>query len=208
MFTSEIRRTVSAIAAIILFCAPISSLAQSVGPTDFLGIPGPIEFNGVQHHLAWSSRPSNDYIKHEYIPQDQELATYTQMVIVELVTSGLSTLDAVNAQMKMLDRRKESDPLVNYQLLTAPKNHQVLLDFLLSDQSTGTLIVEWNAYRYIPVMLPDGGKAIVLYAISRRHYGSGAEQFLKTLKSSRASDIDALAKFKLPGADLSGIVAD
>lgn len=190
----------AAAAACLAIAGPV--FAQSAKPpVDYLGIPGPIEFAGTQYHLAWSVQPSADYIKHEYLPSGQAPASYTDMVSVELLTSGANVADAVKAQTGMLDQRKGSDPLVNYQLLTNPNNSQVVLDFLMSDESTGTLTVEWDAYRYVPVTMPGGKTAVILFAISRRHYGDRASDFLKALKVKRTADIDALVNHAVPGAE-------
>lgn len=45
--------------------------------------------------------------------------------------------------------------------------------------------MEWDAYRYVSVAMPDGKNAVILFAISRRHYDKGASDFLKTLKTKR-----------------------
>ena len=49
----------------------------------------------------------------------------------------------------MLNKRKSTDPTVNFAILTNSKNGEIILDFILSAQdSKGEDIVEWNAYRY------------------------------------------------------------
>lgn len=201
MLLSELRNFICATLAMIYFVVAASALAQSTNPVDRLGIPGPIEFAGTQYHLAWSAQPSASYIKHEYLPADQKMETFTDMVSVELLTSGVSLADVVKAQTTMLDQRKNIDPLVNYQILHNPNNSQIILDFLMSDESTGTLIVEWDAYRYVSVAMPDGKNGVALFAISRRHYGDGASDFLATLKAKRTADIDTLLHHSVPGAE-------
>lgn len=191
--------------AALALCVPGASQAQSDSPTDYLGIAGPIEFAGVQYRLAWSARIPPDYIKHEYLPVDQTLETFTDMVSVELLTSGMTLAEALKAQTDMLDMRKSSDPLVNYRTIWNPNNSQVVLDFLLSDANNGPPTLEWNAYRYVSVAMPDGKEAVILFAISRRHYGeSGASDFLAALKTKRAADVDALIKHTVPGAEPVG----
>lgn len=143
-----------------------AALAQATAPVDHEGIPGPIEFAGTPFRLAWSAKPAANYTKQEYLPQGQQPTSYQDMVIVELLTSGLGVADVVKSQIQNLEQRKDQDPLVNYQLLQNPNTSQVVLDFLLSDQSSGTLIVEWNAYRYVPVTMPNGSQAVMLFAIS------------------------------------------
>ncbi len=74
---------------------------------------------------------------------------------------------------------------------------EVLLDFLLSDQSSGSLVVEWNAYRYAP-----HAEGLMLMAISRRGYGDAAIPFVQDLKTWRNKTIETLAIMALPKPDL------
>jgi hypothetical protein len=83
--------------------------------------------------------------------------------------------------------------MVNYNQITNPTTGEVLLDFLLSDSSGVTPILEWNAYRYAKL-----GDGIALYAISRRAYGDDIEAFLAQLSQVRKDNINGLAEFDLP----------
>lgn len=202
MPSTRTRNRLSSAAAAVLFALAGPVSAQSAErPVDRLGIPGPIEFAGTQYHLAWSAQPSADYIKHEYLPSGQKPETHADMIAVELLTSGISSADAVEAQTRMLDRRKATDPLVKYSLLRNLNNGQAVLDFLMSDESSGTLIVEWAAHRYVPVTMPGGKAAVILFAVSRRHYGDGAGDFLKALVTKRVADIETLMHHAVPGAE-------
>lgn len=98
MLLNGVRNFVFAALAGAYLAVAAPAFAQSPDPVDYLGIPGPIEFAGTQYHLAWSSRPSADYIKHEYLPSGQKPETYTGMVSVELLSSGVSLADTVKAQ--------------------------------------------------------------------------------------------------------------
>ena len=202
MPSTRLRDRFSLAAAAVCFALAGPVVARSAEPpVDRLGIPGPIEFAGTQYHLAWSAQPSADYIKHEYLPSGQKPGTHTDMISVELLTSGVGTADVVKAQTKMLDQRKATDSLVNYRLLQNPNNGQAVLDFLMSDERSGTLIVEWAAHRYAPVTMPGGKSAVLLFAISRRHYGDGAGDFLKALAVKRIADVGTLVNHAVPGAE-------
>jgi hypothetical protein len=168
--------------------------ARAQPATDLLGVPGPISFQGTQFDLAWTSHPADGYFKQEYLPAGERLERFNQMFIIEALES--STPDAAAAaQVDMLEKRKGSDPVVNYAVLRNDAAGEIILDFILSDSSTGTDIVEWNAYRYAPL---DGHRGVALYAISRRGYGEGTLDFLQELKQSRPPAIDALAAFDAP----------
>ena len=166
--------------------------AQSV--TDRLGVPGPVSFQGTEFALAWTSNPSPSYFKQEYVPVGEQVEHFNQMFMIEAETSA-SPETAAAAQVDMLNKRKGSDPVVNYDLIRNDATDEIILDFVLSDSSTGTTIVEWNAYRYAPLNKSGG---VALYAISRRGYGDQARDFLIGLKEKRSPAINALASFKTP----------
>lgn len=170
-------------------------LAQSAA--DHLGVPGPVQFQGVDFGLAWTSNPSPTYFKQEYVPAGQKVEAYQDMFLIEAVTAGITPAAAASGMVEQLKQRKAGgDPLVNYEIVSNPDTGEILLDFLLSDSSTGTLIVEWNAYRY--TALGGGKDGIALYAISRRGYGDQAKDFLGGLKTMRPAAIAALAKMAVP----------
>lgn len=172
--------------------AALPASAQSV--EEMLGVPGPVRFQDTEFALAWSSRPSHDYIKQEYVPAGEQPEHFNQMFMIEANTSATPQAAAA-AQVDMLKQRKGSDPVVNYALIRNDATGEIILDFLMSDSSGGEVIVEWNAYRYAPLGKAGG---VALFAISRRGYGDGAKPFLKGLKEIRHPAINALAAFDAP----------
>lgn len=190
-----IRPLLRALTILILCAAP--AWAQADDKTERLGVPGPIAFEGQDYALAWTSHPSADYYKQEYLPAGQSAESYTHMFIVEAVTSGIAPKDAAGAQIASLNQRKATDPLVFYDAIVNEASGDVILDFLVSAAGKdGKLIVEWNGYRYAP---HKGAKpGVVLYAISRRAYGDDAKAFVTALKDWRTKTVNELAGFKAP----------
>jgi len=179
----------------------LTTMAATAGaPSDYLGAPGPIEFDGKLFQLAWSARPNETYVKQEYVPSGQAPDTYFQMLLVELVTGNIKVADAVRNQVIMLEKRRGSDPLVNMNILRHDATGEVLLDFIVSSKDAkGEYIVEWDAYRYAPYKDASGRAGVLLYAISHRAYGNqNAKTFLSGLKQFRQGQIAILAKSSLP----------
>lgn len=174
--------------------------AAASPPSDYLGAPGPLEFDGKSFRLAWSGRPNETYVKQEYVPSGQTPDTHSQMLLVELVTGNIKVADAVRSQVDMLEKRKGSDPLVNMNILQHEATGEVLLDFIVSSKDAkGEYIVEWDAYRYAPYKDAAGKTGVLLYAISHRAYGNrNAKAFLSGLKRFRQGQIAILAKSALP----------
>jgi len=158
-----------------------------------LDVPGPIEFLDDSYALSWTSHPTADYFKQEYLPEGQQSDSYAAMFMVDALTSAATPQGAANTQITNLEQRKSTDPMVNYNQISNPESGDVILDFLLSDESGPTAIIEWNAYRYTKL-----GDGIALYAISRRAYGDDIEAFLGQLGQMRQDNISALAEYDLP----------
>lgn len=185
-------------AVVMCFALAFASPVQAQGTTDRLGVPGPVTFGNVNHELAWSSQPSPDYIKQEYLPAGQNPVSYADMILIEtLANSG--NAEAVAARMvDTLKQRKATDPIVNYAILRNEAKSELILDFLLSGQTPeGVRFIEWNAYRY--ANLSGDASGILLLGISRRAYGDAdAQTFMKRLAALRNEDIGALAAMTLP----------
>lgn len=185
------------------FCIAFGMLTGSAAAQvkDHLNIPGPIAFDGQSYDLAWSSRPSASYVKHEYVPQGQTVTHFHDMLLVEFLQGDRKVADVVQTQMQKLNARKDRDPLVRMAVIKNDTTGEMLLDFLMSDNTNGELIVEWNAYRYARITNANGETGIGLFGISRRAYGNdNAKAFLTALKTRRPTQIDQLAKAPLPFA--------
>lgn len=180
------------------FCASLfaaTPLSANPDTTDQLGVPGPVLFDGESYNLGWTARQPSGYIKQEYVPQGQNPKTYGSMVLLEYLPGDMTPQAAASAQMKMLEARKGSDPLVNMDLILNRQSGEVVLDFIMSSKDAkGEYIVEWNAYRYM-----REPKGLVLYGVSHRAYGNdNAKAFLSDLKTLCKAQIDSLATATVP----------
>lgn len=182
-----------AAAAIVSLGLAVPAMAQE----ELLGIPGPITFEGTDFELAWTSHPGPTYYKQEYVPAGQVVEAYIQMFMIDVLTEGATPESAsANMILGLEDRKANGDPVINYDIISNEATGELILDFLISDTSSGEIIVEWNAYRYSPTA---DGAGLTLFAISRRGYGEdGATQFLEGLTSWRETSIQELAIMDLP----------
>lgn len=166
---------------------------------DHLSLSGPIEFNGESYRLSWSSHPTPYYYKQEYLPPGQTSERFERMVLIEATVRGVDVDGAVAAQVNRLNKRKSTDPTVNFAAFRNPKNGEIVLDFILSAKDPkGEDVVEWNAYRYAAWRSKGGETGVLLFGISRRAYGDNATDFLRGLKSVRPAEVKALAGYTLP----------
>jgi hypothetical protein len=193
MMLSKFSGLRAAALGLLLVAAPLNMAMAQESVVEALGVPGPIEFMGDAYALSWTSHPAADYYKQEYLPEGQQAERYTAMFMVDALTSAATTQAAANGQIAGLEQRKAADPMVNYHQITNSETGEVVLDFLLSDSSGSTPILEWNAYRYAKL-----GDGVALYAISRRAYGVDGDAFLADLAKMREDNIAALTALELP----------
>jgi hypothetical protein len=191
----RLRIAAAGLCAALVLAGP--ALAQV---TDYLGLPGPIMLGKDSFELAWSSRPSEHYIKQEYVPGGQEAESYQQMLLVETVTGGIGVMEAVGAQVRMLEERKASDPLVNMEVIRNEQTGEAILDFIVSSKDQqGGYTVEWNAYRFASHTDAQGQEGVMLFGISHRAYGNAnAQSFMQELSALRADQVALLAQAPLP----------
>jgi len=174
-------------------------VAHSQSAIDRLSLPGGVDFNGETYRLSWSSHPTPDYYKQEYLPAGQTSERFQRMMLIEAIVRGLGVNDAVTAQIGKLNKRKATDPTVNFAVLKNAKNDEVILDFILSAKDPRDEdIVEWSAYRYATLKGKGNESGVLLFGITRRAYGNETADFLRSLKSARPADINALAAHPLP----------
>src|SRR5262245_61226361 len=174
-------------------------VARSDSAVDRLSLSDSIEFNGVSYRLSWSSHPKPYYYKQEYLPPGETSERFQRMVLIEAIVRGVDINGAVAARVSMLNKRKSTDPTVNFAVIKNQKTNEIILDFILSAQDPkGEDVVEWNAYRYAALRGKGGEPGVLLFGISRRAYGDNAADFLRGLQSTRPAEVNALATYPLP----------
>ncbi|WP_119268950.1 hypothetical protein [Taklimakanibacter deserti] len=185
-------------AALFTALAALPAASQGADKTDRLGVPGPVSFEGQNYVLAAAAHPQPNYFKQEYLPAGQGPDSYTHMFLIETMTEGAAPNDAAASQIAMLNERKaKGDPLVNHEVKFNDATGEIFLDFLISGSSNGQVVVEWDAYRYVPIKGEKPG--VILYGISRRAYGeTEGRAFLSGLKEQRPNTLKTLTSFDVP----------
>jgi hypothetical protein len=170
---------------------------------DYLQVPGPVIFHKQKFNLAWSSHPNDTYYKHEYVKAGEKVESYKEMVMLEFLEGNLTPKEVAANKVKELENRKNTDPLVNYDVINSPDGKEYIVDFIMSTgPADASEIVEWNAYRYKQVQEKSGKTGLLLMAISRRAYGNESTGFLKDLKTMRPQYREELSSYKLPEINL------
>lgn len=185
---------------ISIFMATIVNAQTQKVPTDYVHVPGPVVFDNKAFNLNWSSHPSANFYKQEYIVKGDSPDKFKIMLLTDVVTGGPAIKDVVNAKVTELKGMKEANPIVNYELISNPKTGEYMIDFLLSanDANGNMNIVERNVYRYRSFTDKGGRAGVQLFGVSTRSYGADITKFLVALKANRKDLVNKVAQFKLP----------
>ena len=167
--------------------------------TEYLGVAGPISFDKVSYNLAWTSHPTDNYYKQEYLAKGDTIEKFKKLILLETITGKAKLKDVVATKIAELKKMKAANPVVNYE--TFEKDGEVMLDFLLSENTPNgkyLSIVERNVYRYKSVIDKSGQKCVLLFGVSERAYGDDIDRFFPKLKEHRYDLINSVGAFVIP----------
>ncbi|WP_183576188.1 hypothetical protein HDF18_20340 [Mucilaginibacter sp. X5P1] len=168
-------------------------------PTNYYGIPESLNFGALTYNLSWSSHPNDNYYKQEYIPKDNEVDNFKDMVLIDFIKTDLPVSTAVDAQVATIKERKKTDAVCNYQLINNASTGEYILDFIMSQSKDDAVtLVEWNGYLYKPYTDKSGHKGVLLFGISHRAYNNEVNGFLSSLGKYRHDQLKALTSYEIP----------
>jgi hypothetical protein len=166
---------------------------------DYLSVEGPLKFNQTDFELKWSDKPNDKYYIQEYLPKEENLNDFNQMLAIHLFDTDIKLKDAVSQKVNELNKRKETDAVCNYQVTESPDGKEFIVDFLLGESKDDKMtIVEFNVYHYRQIDLNKKDKGISVYAYSKRSYGDDIIEFFKTLKADRSAHLNEMISSKKP----------
>lgn len=175
------------------------SFGQTAKPIEYLGVAQQISFDKISYNLAWTSHPTDNYYKQEYLAKGDTIEKFKKLILLEIITGKTKLKDVVATKIAELKKMKASNPVVNYE--TFEKDGEVMLDFLVSQNTPDgkyLSIVERNVYRYKSVVDKNGQKGVLLFGVSERAYGDDIDKFFPNLKAHRFDLINLVGAFDLP----------
>lgn len=169
---------------------------------DYFNIPGPLSFDKADYNLAWTSHPADNYYVQEYLPQDEKVDNFKNMLLLNVIVSdSLKSEDLVAAKLAELSKIQKENPVTQFKSYDNPHTGEHIIDFLLSvNEPDGKhlSLVERNVYRYKYFVDKSGQKGILLFGVSTRSYGNDIYKFFADLKEHRAEMITKVGAFSIP----------
>lgn len=170
----------------VMFMLSASVSGQQV--VDYLNCPGPLKIEEETYSLIWSSHPTDNYYKQEYLMKSDNLESYRNLILLDVVVTDKKPIELASTMISRLDKLKESNPVVNYTVLE--NGDEVMLDFLMSENSpdgSAVKIIERNVYRYKTFQDNSGKRGVLLFGVSQRAYGEDVTPFYRVwVKTSQS----------------------
>ncbi|MDQ3016699.1 MAG: hypothetical protein M3R25_08280 [Bacteroidota bacterium] len=161
------------------------NLKATTSTEEYFNLPRTLSLPDKPYLFVWSSHPTPEYYKQEYLPAGQTGEHFSEMVLVEVVLGDHIMHNVAFAKAKEINTRKMTDPLAAYNLGKNDDKQEVYLDFILSEGEGDKAVAEWNVYRYKKYTDSKGNNGIALFAWSRRAYGEAVHAFAQDLITNR-----------------------
>lgn len=184
-----------------LLYTTITNAQTNIKPTERLGVSGSLNFDNKVYNFVWSSHPTADYYKQEYIQKGENLNKFTSMLMIEVATGTIILKNVVDAKIAELKTLQATNPFISYEYNYDAEKEEYLLDFVITRNSADgklAVIAERNVYRYKTLPSTANKPGIMLFAISTRSYGEETKAFLAGLKTGRNALVEKLRNYTLP----------
>lgn len=182
---------------ILFFIAALSFLKAQDDAVDLISVPGPIEFNDTEFLLAWSKQPSKTLFRQQFLPRDERIEDYNQLLDFSFFNKEIEMELAVRQKVESIQNRGEKDKFSKVNVTESPAGDEFIVDYFISEApENGNSYVEYNVYRF--KQFENGGqKSFLILFYSTRIYGD-LKSSAKALAKKRDQLITNMIEYKIP----------
>ncbi|SEF46522.1 hypothetical protein SAMN05421847_0065 [Halpernia humi] len=169
---------------------------------DYLNIPGPLEIDGTEFLLDWSKQKSATLYLQQYLPRDETIKTFTQLINISYFDKEIDLDDAVRQKVESFQNREKSDKYSNVQVTESPDGTQFIVDGILTETpKNGNPYAEYGIYRF-KKMTNGAKKSFIIFSYIKRSYGD-VKYAAKSLSKERNKLMGLLIDFQIPVISLA-----
>ena len=183
--------------AFILLISGFSFLKAQENPVDYLSIPGPIELDGTEYFLVNSKQFSKTYFRQQFLPADQKLEDFNELLDFSFFTKEIEMELAVRQKVESIQQREETDKFAKVNVTESPDGKEYIVDYYISETpEKGNAYIEYNIYRFKTI---DAGteKRFLILMYAKRMYGD-LKSSAKSISKQRDNLMGALIEYKIP----------
>ncbi|WHF52816.1 hypothetical protein QGN23_05940 [Chryseobacterium gotjawalense] len=181
----------------LLFLSTLSFAKAQDSVPDLLSIPGPIEYDGTEYFLSWSKPMSKTLYRQQYLPSDERIEDFTQLLDFSYFTKEIEMDLAVRQKVEGIQQRAKSDKFAKVNIVESPDGKEYIVDYFISESpEKGSSFIEYNVYRFKKY---DNGtsKSFLILSHAKRMYGD-LKSAAKSLARQRDHLIATMIEFKIP----------
>lgn len=182
---------------ILFFITALSFLKAQDDVVDLISVPGPIEFNDTEFLLAWSKQPSKTLFRQQFLPRDERIEDYNQLLDFSFFNKEIEMELAVRQKVESIQKRGEKNKFSKVNVTESPAGDEFIVDYFISEApENGNSYVEYNVYRF--KQFENGGqKSFLILFYSTRIYGD-LKSSAKALAKKRDQLITNMIEYKIP----------
>ena len=164
--------------------------------TDLLSIPNPVEYDGTEFFLARAKQRSKTLFQQQYIPKDEQLENFNQIIDFSFFNKEIEMELAVRQKVESVQSRKD-DKFAKVNVTESPDGTEYIVDFYISEApEKGDSFIEYDIYRFKKF---DNGtqKSFLMLNYAKRIYGD-LKSAAKLLAKQRDQLMTGMIEYKIP----------
>ncbi|MDR2204557.1 MAG: hypothetical protein LBE36_00105 [Flavobacteriaceae bacterium] len=161
---------------------------------DLLSVPGPVEFGaGNELFLTWSKQQSNTFSTQQYLPRDERIEDFNQLLTFSFFNKEIDIEYAVRDKMDQVQKKIDKDKFGKVNLTENPDGTEFIIDYTFSDDRDENLpFVEYTLERF-----KKYEKSFLILSYSKRIYGDFKAAY-KTISKQRDQLMTTMIEYKIP----------
>lgn len=165
--------------------------------TSILSFPNPIEYDGTEFYIIQSKQRSKTLFQEQYIPKDENLRDFNQLIDFSFFNKEIETELAVRQKVESVQQREKKDKFAKVNVTESPDGKEFIVDYFISEApENGDSYIEYNIYRF-KNMENGGQKSFLIMSYAKRMYGD-LKSAAKALAKQRDHLMATMIEYKIP----------
>ena len=180
-----------------LLISSVSFANAQESPASILSFANPIDYDGTEFFLAQSKQRSKTLFQEQYIPKDERLQDFTQLLDFSFFNKEIDMELAVRQKVESVQQREKKDKFAKVNVTESPDGKEFVVDFFISEApEKGDSYIEYNIYRFRQY---DNGsqKSFLILSYAKRVYGD-LKSAAKSLAKQRDHLMATMIEYKIP----------
>lgn len=180
-----------------LFISSVTLANAQEAETSILSFSNPLEYDGTEFYLVQSKQRSKTLFQEQYIPKDENLQDFTQLLDFSFFNKEIEMELAVRQKVESVQQREKKDKFAKVNVTESPDGKEFVVDYFISESpETGEPYMEYNIYRF-KNMENGGQKSFLIMSYAKRMYGD-LKSAAKALAKQRDHLMATMIEYKVP----------